>query len=256
MSGEELLTLSGHTAEVYDVAFSPDGMRLATAGHDGRVSTWDATTGERLWTRYNLSSLHENQAIFALAFSLDGTRLVTRSENVAKVWDAVSGWRLGRLIVSGVTWGVAFSPDGEYLAISREDGATGVWDITSEVPHLLVTLGGHVGVVSRVAFSPDGTRLATAGWDGTVKMWDVEASVVAGSGQELLTLSVHTGSITGLAFNPDGTRLATSSFDGTTRVYTLKPEELVALAQSRVTRSLTDEECQQYLHVDQCPDSP
>jgi hypothetical protein len=38
------------------------------------------------------------------------------------------------------------------------------------------------------------------------------------------------------------------------RVYLLSIEELVALARSRLTRGLTDEECQQYLHVDTCPE--
>ena len=40
------------------------------------------------------------------------------------------------------------------------------------------------------------------------------------------------------------------------RVYALQMEDLVALAKSRLTRSLTTEECQKYLHVEQCPLEP
>ena len=40
------------------------------------------------------------------------------------------------------------------------------------------------------------------------------------------------------------------------RVYELQMEDLVALANSRLTRSLTTEECQKYLHVEQCPLEP
>ena len=57
-------------------------------------------------------------------------------------------------------------------------------------------------------------------------------------------------------FSPDGTRLATAGRDGTVRIFLLKIEELIALANSRVTRSLTTAECQQYLHVDACPVQP
>jgi hypothetical protein len=48
----------------------------------------------------------------------------------------------------------------------------------------------------------------------------------------------------------------TSGFDGIFRVWALDLDELIALAQSRVTRTLTDEECQQYLHLDACPAEP
>jgi WD40 repeat protein len=123
-----------------------------------------------------------------------------------------------------------------------------VWDAASGQE--LLTLFGHTDTVSGVAFSPDGTRLATTSWDKTVKVWNVA------SGQELLTLSGHTERVKRIAFSPDGTRLVTASEDGTVRVYTLDIEELMGLAQQRVTRSLRPEECQKYLHQEQCPPTP
>jgi WD40 repeat protein len=56
------------------------------------------------------------------------------------------------------------------------------------------------------------------------------------------------------AFSPDGTRLASLTYDGVVRVWTLDLDELVEIAQRRVTRDLTDAECRQYLHLDTCAD--
>jgi WD40 repeat protein len=83
--------------------------------------------------------------------------------------------------------------------------------------------------------------------DGTTRLWD------AATGVEQLTLTGYTGQVSGLAFSPDGTRLATGDTDGIVRVDALRVEDLIKIAQSRVTRALTTEECQKYLHVEQCP---
>ncbi len=111
----------------------------------------------------------------------------------------------------------------------------------------LFTPRGHRGWIKDLSYSPDGKRFATASDDGTTKMWD------AATGQELLTISGHEGGVFGVAFSQDGTRLATGGRDGTVRVYLLRVEDLVALAQSRLTRSWRADECQKYLHVKECP---
>jgi WD40 repeat protein len=148
---------------------------------------------------------------------------------------------------TGIVWGVAFSPDGKRLATASLDGTGKVWDATSGEG--LLTLNGHTNTVCRITFSPDGKRLATASWDRTARVWD------ASSGEELLTLS-HTREVQSIAFSPDGRRLATASADRAVRVYVLNIEDLIALARTRVTRSLTLEECRKYLHVEQCPPAP
>jgi WD40 repeat protein len=113
--------------------------------------------------------------------------------------------------------------------------------------NLLMSLSGHAGGVGGSIWSPDGTRIATNSADSTAKIWD------AATGQHLFNLYGHTGGTGWVAFSPDGRRLVTAGGDGTVRMYVLQLDELVALAQSRVTRTLTTEECQQYLHLDACP---
>jgi len=79
-------------------------------------------------------------------------------------------------------------------------------------------------------------------------LWDIE------TGDVLLDLSGQAATITDLEFSPDGTRLYTAGADGAIRPYILDVDELLELAKSLATRSLTNEECRQYLHVEACPE--
>jgi WD40 repeat protein len=83
-SGRVLLTLIGHTDSVECVAFSPDGLRIATASDDRTVKVWDTETGQEVLT------LRDHTAgVTCVAFSPDGHRLVSGSiDHTARIWDA------------------------------------------------------------------------------------------------------------------------------------------------------------------------
>jgi len=243
-SGNKLITLSGQNSLVFDLAFSPDGTRLASVAWDGTAKVWDLLTGKEITT---FSGHGVNAFVSGVTFSANGKHVFTGADDkFVRIWDAVTGQELG--VISGEgkeIYGVVLSPDGNLLAVSNQDGVITLWDANSL--NKIRTLVGHSGLVNRLTFSKDGTRLASASFDRLAKVWDVS------TGEELASLYGNTGNVFGVSFSPDGNRLATAGADGTVRTYILRLDDLVALARSRVTRLLTEEECRTFLHMDSCP---
>ena len=89
--------------------------------------------------------------------------------------------------------------------------------------------------------------MAGCSWDNAVTIWETDGGKVA------LTYKGQKAPLWCVAWSPDGHRLATASRDGTSRVYIVDLNDLVDLARSKVTRGLTEEECQKFLHEDHCP---
>ena len=110
----------------------------------------------------------------------------------------------------------------------------------------LAVLAGPSGGVKDLAFSPDGSRIATASVDGLVRLFDAE------TGAQQLSLRGSGCAVEGVAFSPDGTKLASTSWCDGVRVWALDIDDLLEIARREAGRSLTDEECRQYLHVDEC----
>jgi WD40 repeat protein/transcriptional regulator with XRE-family HTH domain len=288
-TGQPRLTLNGHDVEVMNIAFSPDGKRFATGSLDATAMIWDAVTGQKLITM----SGHEI-GVRDIAFSPDGSLIATGGfDNTARVWDAATG--ASKYIFTdyeAIVPGIAFSPDGTHLATSSVDGTAKIWDVkTSE---LLFTLVGHASAVIDIAYSPDGSKIATVSSDASAKIWDAatgkelhtltgHSSVIraaafspdgkflatgsddntaklwdVATGEEVFTLPGSEGGVYGVAFRPSdaSSQIAIASGDGIIQVFLLNVEDLLALAETRVTRSLTAAECKKYLHVEQCPAAP
>jgi eukaryotic-like serine/threonine-protein kinase len=192
-------TLEGQNGAILGVAFSPNGLTLASASRDKSVEIWSTNDGAPQRT---LSG-----DVDSLAISPDGHTLASGlSDDTIQLWDSSSGQVLGSL--QGHTDrvpAIAFSPDGRTLASGSLDKTLKLWDVAGE--HAVHTLFGHAGGVLAVAFSPDGRTVASAGIDGTVKLWD------AASGELLRSLQASSSPVNAVAFSPDGKLLAAGGDD-------------------------------------------
>jgi WD40 repeat protein len=185
------------------VTFSADSKTLVhTSPADGLVWLWNCATGQP-----DLILLEAADActLEAIAVHPNGRWVACggidymgtgERDGAVCLWDVPTKEKLYTIDI-GVA-GLAFDPQGKYLAGAGLDDAVYVWD--AETQDTVFVFGGHQQNINAIAFDPSGSYLLSGGDDGTVRCWDVL------SGRQLVARAFDSP-IQSLAFSPDGAYL-------------------------------------------------
>jgi len=292
-TGAVLQSWQAHSDWMTDIAWSPDGNRLATSNGfsvgwwwdfpigDNTAKIWDTSTGQLIqeipgegyagfthlawspdssslvttswisgttyirdaesWDEVITHTVPPGDSFWSLAYSPDGQKIVSGSNTSIFVWDAATGTEVFTQTLDHTPLGLAFSPDGQLLAVSHMDGTIKLFTMTDVGLNLERILSGGDQSIYTVDFSTDGTLLAAGNISGVVRVWDLSTMQIR------FEVATFTGPVSWVAFSPDGRRLFASNLSGTTYVYVLPLDELIELVSSRIVLPMTEEECWEYL---------
>lgn len=220
---QALAELEGHTAQVWDAEFSPDGKVIASGSVDDTL---------RLWNVDQLRLIRTMQGhpfpILNLKYAPNGATLVTGStDGFLRLWDVASG-RLSQSLEGHTGWitGLDISRDGKWMASSAEDSTVRLWRLPQGSLAQIIDEG--MTDVRSVVFSPDSYAIAWGEGDGTIRLRTV-------SGVWLQSLKAASHSILSVVFSPDGSLLACGDADGVIRIWRVKDGAL-----SQTLRGHTD----------------
>ena len=130
----------------------------------------------REWPSASLAVWRTESRVFSVAFSQDGTRIVSGSDDCTiRVWDARSGDTIAGPFQghTGSVTSVGFSQDGTRIVSGSDDHTIRVWDAHSG-DTVAGPFQGHTGSVRSVGFSQDGTRIVSGSGDCTIRVWDAQ----------------------------------------------------------------------------------
>lgn len=195
--------------EVWSLAPSPDGQRLASRSRDADITLWSTETGKPIRTLKGETSNTADGS--ALAWLSDGRLVSGGYGGLVGIWETGSGKEqvLPRVHTDRVN-SVAVSPDGTRIASGSADQTICLWDAEGRP---IRRLRGHRNGILGLAFDPSGRRLLSASYDNDLRLWDLD------SGTTLRVFQGHTAGLWSVV--AAGGLAYTAANDGTLRRWTL-----------------------------------
>jgi WD40 repeat protein len=218
---------------VIDLAWSPDGDRLAAASVAGPVRVFDGTSGE---IKHHLAG--HGFGTTALCWSPFGALLVSAGQDgLARAWDTTTGAERFR-VEGGSAWvdRVAWSPPGDVLATAAGKSLR-FWDASGR---LLREAPPHPSTIADIRWRPRSHEMASAAY-GRLALWKPDKP-------EPTRAFAWKGSMLTLAWSPDGRYIATGDQDSTVHFWVVKTgEDLMMYGYPTKVRELSWDSVGRYL---------
>ncbi|KAF8972051.1 hypothetical protein BDZ97DRAFT_1913295 [Flammula alnicola] len=174
--------------------------------------------------------MQNSSGVNSVAFSQDGSRIISGSDDETVIWNATTGEVQAELKGHRVqdelqglraeVASVAFSRDGSQVVSGSYVKTVRIWNaMTGEVQ---AELKGHTARVTSVVFSLDGGRVVSGSYDKTVRIWNAMTSEVQAE------LKGHMDGVNSVAFSQDGSRVVSGSYDATVRIWNVTTGEVQA----------------------------
>ena len=212
-------TVTEHSQTVWNVAWSPNGLVLASCGGDQTICLWSIDNEGQWKLKAKLVDAHE-RTIRRVAWSPDGRFILAASfDATTSVWENQEGGFAPIAALEGhenEVKAAAFDSSGAYVATCSRDKSVWIWEMAEDAEFECVSvLYGHGGDVKNVVWHPFDAELVSCSYDDTIKVWRE-------GGDDwycAATLQGHESTVWDISFDRSGERLASASDDGTIRMW-------------------------------------